>query len=154
MKEQFLTREQALELKELGFDEPCFTRFQTYFNTDKLQPIIATLGLNRPYENEYNGYDQAKINDTEKRWFFTGYKNSVKDHNENIISAPTYQQAFDFIREQFGYNYFIKSFGKDTYTFFIEKWKWKYYENDFKLPYEEARARCLDKLIEIINNDK
>ena len=82
------------------------------------------------------------------------HKRLVITNDEKYLSAPTYQQAFDFIREQFGYNYFIKAFGKDTYTFFIEKWKWKYYENDFRIPYEEARARCLDKLIEIINNDK
>ena len=68
--------------------------------------------------------------------------------------APTYQQAFDFIREKFGYNYFIREFIKGKYTFFIEKWEYKYYESDFTIPYEEARTRCLDKLIEIINNDK
>lgn len=114
MKEQFLTYEQALELKELGFKKKC------------------NMGW-------------AIGNNDQKRLVIT--------NDEKYLSAPTYQQAFDFIREQFGYNYFIKAFGKDTYTFFIEKWKWKHYENDFKLPYEEARARCLDKLIEIINND-
>ena len=97
MEKEFIPYKIALDLKELGFDEPCFTKFEDYFNKTKLHPIIATLHLNTPYENEYNGYDQEIINDRSKRWFFTGYKNSVKDHNNNILSAPTFSQAINFL---------------------------------------------------------
>jgi len=119
------------------------------FLTKEQSKEMRILGFNEPYLAFYNGkYLDFSVWDWECP---IGEKR--RDIGECTI-APTYQQSFDFIREKFGYNYFIKAFGKDTYTFFIEKWKWKYYENDFKLPYEEARARCLDKLIEIINNDK
>ena len=63
MKKEFIPYKLALELKELGFDEPCFTKFEDYFNKTKLYPIITTLSLNGPYENEYYGYDQKIINE-------------------------------------------------------------------------------------------
>jgi hypothetical protein len=100
MEKEFVPYEQALALKKLGFDEPCFTRFENYFNKTKLYPILATLSLNTPYENEYNGYDQKIINDDTKRWFFTGYKNSVKDHGNDILSAPTFSQAFKWLYQK------------------------------------------------------
>lgn len=101
MKEQFVTYEIALALKEFGFDEPCLTKFEQHFNKENLQAIIATVSLNPPYEFEYNGYDQKIINDQEHRWFFTGYKNSVKDHGNVIITAPLWQQAIDWFEKRF-----------------------------------------------------
>ena len=154
MEKEFIPYEQALALKELGFDEPCFTKFENYFNKTKLQPIIATLALNSPYENEYNGYDQKIINDNTRRWFFTGYKNSVKDHNQNILSAPTFSQAFRWFRDKYNLHSTITSISQ-------ESWQWhitgpgdplgKLYDEDF-YNYEEAELECLKKLIEIVKN--
>lgn len=97
MKHLFVPYETALKLKEKGFDEPCITKFETYIDKIKLYPVLGTLGLNTPYENEYHGYDQKIINDTEKHWVFTGYKNSVLDHGNSIVSAPLYQQVIDWL---------------------------------------------------------
>jgi hypothetical protein len=146
MEREFIPYEQALALKELGFDEPCFTKFEDYFNKTKLHPILATLHLNTPYENEYNGYDQKIINDSSKRWVFTGYKNSVKDHNNDILSAPLYQQAFRWFREKYNLYFPINLDDCGQYYFEVNK------EYDVcRNTYEEAELACLKKLIEIIN---
>ena len=154
MEKEFVNYEQALALKELEFDEPCFTKFENYFNKTKLQPIIATLALNSPYENEYNGYDQKIINDNTRRWFFTGYKNSIKDHNQNILSAPLYQQAFRWFREKYELSHSIESHFTDEWFYFYKiEGKYRRYNEiqDFNT-YEEAELECLKKLIEIVKN--
>ena len=155
MEKEFVNYKQALALKELGFDEPCFTKFENYFNRTKLQPIIATLALNSPYENEYNGYDQKIINDDTRRWFFTGYKNSIKDHNQNILSAPLYQQAFRWFREKYKLHASIYLLQNkwNCQVFNIENIN---YITRFELfeTYEEAELECLKKLIEICSKLK
>ena len=165
MEKEFIPYEQALALKELGFDEPCFTKFENYFNKTKLQPIIATLALNTPYENEYNGYDQKIINDDTKKWFFTGYKNSIKDHNQDILSAPLYQQAFRWFREKYGYfhlfdyqhgdskinkGFFFNIINIDNEDFFFPE----DFENEIYRTYEEVELACLKKLIEIAKKER
>lgn len=97
MKDQFVTYEIAKKLKELGFDEPCFSKWEKYINTFKLYPILATFGLNTPYEKESNGYDQKQVN--EGGYTFTGYKNNVLDHGKDVITAPLWQQAIEFINK-------------------------------------------------------
>ena len=156
MNKEFVPYEQALALKELGFDEPCFTKFEDYFDKTKLHPILATLCLNSPYENEYNGYDQKIINDDTKRYFFTGYKNSVKDHNQNILSAPTFSQVFKWFREKKFRISFIDSCddSKTPYSFCINQ---EYFYDcgsgeKWYSTYEEAELECLKKLIEIVKN--
>lgn len=99
MKHLFVPYDLAVKLKTKGFDEPCFTKFEQYFNKKSLQAIIGSLSLNGPYELEYNGYDQKIIN-SEQSYHFTGYKNSVLDHGQEILAAPLYAQAIDFLRKK------------------------------------------------------
>ena len=163
---EFVPYEQALELKELGFDEPCFTKFEDYFNKTKLHPILATLHLNTPYENEYNGYDQKIINNSSKRWFFTGHKNSVKDHNNDILSAPTFSQAFRWFREKYDLCAYVvtapnyikgESKYKTRFSYEIYGMNEKSSSTVFITirdvvnlsTHEEAELECLKKLIEI-----
>lgn len=116
MKHLFVPYNLALKLKEKGFDEPCITKFETYIDKTKLYPVLGTLGLNTPYENEYHGYDQKIINDTEKHWVFTGYKNSVLDHGNSIVTAPLYQQVIDWFRDKYNlvleasYSYSLRNY--------------------------------------------
>jgi hypothetical protein len=159
MEKEFIPYEQALDLKELGFDEPCFTKFQDYFNKTKLYPILTTLHLNTPYENEYNGYNQKIINDSSKRWVFTGYKNSVKDHNNDILSAPTFSQVFRWFREKYKSHsrVDIQDVELDWYSFEILEVRDGDYNNDLHTDmnfksHEEAELECLKKLIEIVKN--
>jgi hypothetical protein len=64
---QFIPYEQALPLKELGFDQPCLFSYNIW-NTEK---------LNDAYYNNIN-------------------HNSITD----LVSAPLYQQAFQFLLDQ------------------------------------------------------
>jgi hypothetical protein len=160
MNREFISYEEALALKELGFDEPCFTKFESYFDKTKLAAILSTFSLQGPYENEYNGYDQKIINDTEKRWVFTGYKNSVKDHGKEILSAPIFSQAFRFFREN-GFGIIEKPFYSSTdipnitYAKDIIDWETgKVYKMQRQATYEEAELDCLRKLIEIYKAKK
>lgn len=151
MKKEFVPCKQALTLKELGFDEPCFTKFENYFDKTKLEPIIVTLSLNTPYENEYHGYDQKIINDTEKRWAFTGYKNSVKDHNNNIVSAPTFSQAFSWFREKHNLFHSIKPLAYNMSLGLVGPLgNLKACNVPEYGTYEEAELACLDELIRLI----
>jgi len=126
MKEEFIPYEEALALKELGFDEPCFGRY--YYK--ELYPML------NPQSEE-----------TELVFEFGQY---IKQ-TEVTILTPLYQQAFRWFREK-GYNngivpyydyyyYHIKDFNNDK-------------EYDTRTPveatYEEAELACLKKLIEIV----
>ena len=126
MNKEFIPYEEALALKELGFDEPCFGRY--YYK--ELYPML------NPQSEE-----------TELVFEFGQY---IKQ-TEVTILTPLYQQAFRWFREK-GYNngivpyydyyyYHIKDFNNDK-------------EYDTRTPveatYEEAELACLKKLIEIV----
>ena len=72
MKEQFVTYEIALALKELGFDEECLA----YFNNDKYRDLICTCE---------NGMDGD----------FTIH------HYSGDVNAPLWQQVIDWLRENY-----------------------------------------------------
>lgn len=72
MKEQFVTYEIALKLKELGFDEECLA----YFNNDKYRDLICTCE---------NGMDGD----------FTVH------HYSGDVNAPLWQQVIDWLRENY-----------------------------------------------------
>ena len=79
MNREFIPYKQALELKELGFNEECFGYY--------------TLAEVRDYKN--NGLDirnEITLNT------LNGYR---KYDDESQTSAPLYQQAFRWIRNQY-----------------------------------------------------
>lgn len=140
MEKEFVSYEMALALKELGFDEPCFTYY--LFNTNILE---NELSIHLHYG-----------------WTFQETK-KLKS-----TLAPTFHQAFRFFREKFnwqasieatkdqhshelGYNYFIwnSETGLEYHTMPMNRpsgdWEFK--------TYEEAEIACLLKLIEIIKNE-
>jgi hypothetical protein len=131
MEKEFIPYEQALALKELGFDEPCFS----YYLDGKL-----------------NIFHNTSVNDR--------INSKTKDiFNSDVIVAPLYQQAFKWFREKYkisgeiSSDYYLE--GKDN------EWEYNIYqlgkEDDgyvgtipiFKTP-EEAELECLKKLIEIV----
>jgi hypothetical protein len=71
MKQEFVPYEQALKLKQLGFDEPCLSIY------DKDSVLQRSL-LEYPIINSKNGFHE--------HW--------------NIITAPLYQQAFRWFRDK------------------------------------------------------
>ena len=135
MNNEFVSYEIALELKELGFNEPCFTYY--YNITGNLRTNISV-----DIDNGWTYFPNKKL----------------------ITLAPTFSQAFRFFREKFnwqasieatkdqnsrelGYNYWIwNSETGEEYNTMPQNcpsgdWEFK--------TYEEAEIACLIKLIKI-----
>ena len=146
MSKEFVPYELALKMKALGFDDECMAYYQMSL-TEVRHEHDGTTG---PF-----GWKKGEVS-FEKRFFINNYK-AIDNSNENWIefAAPLYQQAFRWFREKHelyhsidkhGYWFFeIKKdegFGDLTVIFLL---------NDFDT-YEEAERACLDKLIEIVEN--
>jgi hypothetical protein len=122
MTKEFIPYEQALALKKLGFDEPCFT----IFLREEFRGHIGLLPKGFPINSETNNID--------------------------IVSAPLYQQAFRWFREKYNMvgeinSYYSDkkwSFNYDIVTIYKEK------ASDRFNTYEEAELECLKKLIQIV----
>jgi hypothetical protein len=63
MKNEFIPYEQALALKELGFDEPCFG----YYSIDSLNLKTPTFNMGKPFE--YKWCLPAPLYQQAFRWF-------------------------------------------------------------------------------------
>jgi hypothetical protein len=129
MGKEFIPYEQALALKELGFDEPCIA-FYT--------------------QNAYG--DGKKL-----QWF-----RKPNDCNSDyvFISAPLYQQAFRWFRENYELDseiYMNHEYGVKFYTYLVLKLEKSivFHKSGYAVKqntYEEAELECLKKLIEIVKN--
>ena len=128
MEKEFVPYEQALELKELGFNEGVLAQYRVdgYLCWGKDD---CSLG--------------SDISDED-------YKNNC--FPEFGCRAPLWQQAFRFFREKYGLHYIIcKNIQMDGYGYrevilipYMEENK-----NTIFKTYEEAELECLVKLIEI-----
>jgi hypothetical protein len=129
MNKEFIPYEQALALKELGFNEPCIA-FYT--------------------QNAYG--DGKKL-----QWF-----RKPNDCNSDyvFISAPLYQQAFRWFRENYELDseiYMNHEYGVKFYTYLVLKLEKSIvsHKSGYAVKqntYEEAELECLKKLIEIVKN--
>jgi hypothetical protein len=127
IEKEFIPYEEALALKELGFDEPCMGR---YYSKNKEIPIF----MQWTKAENFN----SKILPLDNKFGIT------TDTLSPFISAPLYSQAFRFFREKYNLHYPIQIQGN---LWFFEKWSL----NGFKT-YEEVELACLRKLIETIKN--
>jgi hypothetical protein len=136
MEKEFVPYEQALALKELGFNEECLSTYTwDGFKYDVLTHIS---------ENQAVIKSRLNIN-----------------NDKYTCSAPLYQQAFRWFREKYnfigtilgdgfngelkGYYYSVTEQGWINYYESIDDEKW--YDT-----YEKAELECLKKLIEIVKN--
>jgi hypothetical protein len=136
MQNEFIPYEQALELKELGFDEPCFGYYNTTWS--KQNELLFP-----QYAGELENWNEMT----------------------HLCSAPTYSQAFEFFEEKFKlfptlhvdqtmepkFGYSIAEFFEDEGGFF--DWKnimssYLYYTR------QESKLECLRELIKIAKNRK
>jgi hypothetical protein len=124
MENEFVPYEQALALKELGFNEPCLAQYRKYDVGE------ATLDI---------GFSKNEI--------ISKFDNLVL-----FCSTPLYQQAFRWFREKYKLDNFVKPNWHfvviNGYVFVINE----YVSSKFKTP-EEAELECLKKLIEICKNN-
>ena len=128
IEKEFVPYEEALALKELGFDEPCLK----FYVAGKL--ILALDAENGDTNSKLNGY------------------------NPLYVSAPTFSQAFRWFREKYNFLHHINWVYKKTegIQWFFDI-KGIDMTNNNILPhseirfeeYEEAELACLRKLIEI-----
>ena len=127
ISKNFIPYDLALELKELGFEEPCF----------------AFYGLSR------DDYKTIRLSIFQN--LKTDYLPDIH-HLDVTCDAPLYQQAFRFFREKYGLHYIIcKNIQMDGYGYrevilipYMEE-----NENTIFKTYEEAELACIKKLIEI-----
>ena len=136
MREQFITYLQALELRDLGFDEKCLV-------------TESEIGYAR---NPSSDMGYLPIKGEPYYW-----RNS-KIHPDNC-TLPLWQQAFDWFREK--HNLYFEIFNSPMYVH--HAWKFRTYtiENNRLRnaiisenfgTYQETRLACLIKLISIVKN--
>jgi hypothetical protein len=123
MSKEFTPYQEALALKELGFDEPCFGRWLIITEWEApTGEIRLQLGA------------------------------EAEDYDKNQCIAPLYQQAFRWFREKHKLDGFVQieplneKYGYVTY----DRKKGNYTESKRKYTLEEAELACLRKLIEIV----
>ena len=128
MKKEFIKYEEALALKELGFDEECFG----WYNG------LSKLLINSLYStqiNKLNGDIQAPLYQQAFRWFrekynlrgFIGFRPNVKQFDHHIYDMSL--SGMEYVKQRT-----MVEYNKDPLVG----------------TYEEAEQACLDKLIEIV----
>lgn len=135
MEKEFVNYNQALKLKELGFDEPCFGFYQLEYG--EIRPIMV---------------------DDDEQYRLTGYRTCKNSEiPKHYTSTPTFSQVFRWFREKYNLYHTID---KQGYWFFQIKKDEGFGDltevivsYDYN-SYEEAELTCLDKLIEIVENEK
>jgi len=125
-KTEFIPYEQALALKELGFDEPCCANMFDY-----TKPHI---NINIPNRIRYFMPNYSEN-------FNKEYDFGVLGHKDIFVSIPLYQQAFRWFRKKYDLR---KQYGAFPHHTIIIN-----YLIDGGIE-EEAELECLKKLIEIV----
>jgi hypothetical protein len=128
MSKDFTPYQEALEIKELEFDEPCFGEYRQWDGS-------------KPYLQLYQDLDGCSTDPAD-------YEYTTE------CQAPTYSQAFRWFREKYNlfgqvniHTYFIYNISNDGFEMI------KQYDK-LTNTYEEAELACLNKLIEIVKQKK
>ena len=154
MEKEFTPYEQSLELKELGFDEPCFGYYYPEAYSEETILMDSALDPNHTYYNEFPNKGDLAI---------------TYNYNEQFISAPLYQQAFTWFREK--YNLFNRPDFDVEYIDELDEFRTTYFFSILKMEesligfkplgrlnnektYKEAELECLKKLIQIVKEQK
>ena len=145
MEKEFVAYAEALALKELGFNEPCFGKFYT-------KPKSKMFGIDEKGRH-------YQIKNTPKKLYTVGEYFVLNDNI--VIIAPTFSQAFRWFREKYNLFGCIDLHISTPIHWFIRIDKidindYLYHSEDENIQYstyEEAELACLKKLIEIVKND-
>jgi hypothetical protein len=120
MEKEFIPYEQALALKELGFDEPCFGYYEPNGNLEYVESHIVK---DFPY--------LAKNSE----W-------------QDLVAASTFSQAFRWFRDKHNLGAIVSQFGYAIENQYGQATKFE--EDKNYLSYEESELECLKKLIKLI----
>lgn len=131
MEKEFVPYQQALELKELGFDEPCFGKF--YHNHLEIGGSWLNSEFNKD-KKDGNIFTSAPLYQQVFRWFRETYK------LDSYMKPATLKtgKVYDF------YIWFTD--GKGDEDLFIGM--------DNLYSYEEAELECVNFLITTLKNKK
>lgn len=138
IENEFIPFEQALDLRELEFDELCIC----IYNREKALRA-----------NVFNNSNDR-------------FKSVQLSYNNGKIPAPLYQQAFRFFREKYGLEIILAPDSFNDISKKLREYKIISYDKSWKIEeilepshwirkgcfstYEEAELACLKKLIEIV----
>ena len=126
---EFVPYEPSLDMKELGFDEPCFGEYRQWDG-------------NEPWLQLYQDLDGCSTDPADY-----GYTQEAL--------APTFSQAFRWFREKYGLYYYITTHDSTDFEWYIYDKDQNDWEDDTtQNTYEEAELGCLLKLIEIVKEKK
>lgn len=136
MEKEFIQFEEAVALKKLEFNNPCFGYYE---NQDK------NLVIN------YNNTPLTEEQQQRPGLYKIDYRNSVLP--QWATAAPTYSQAFNFFRENYGFHSWI-DIGSQEYSFVIYNVntgkRLTNVRKEFNGTFEEAELECLKKLIKFV----
>jgi hypothetical protein len=133
MEEHFVNYNQALALKELGFDEPCFGAYRSHSH------FIGHLDIQYCTTNNLKQYEWllhtlAPLKQQVFRWF-------RENHNIDGWVVPYYQlgggKLYSYVYEEIDNAQELNVTDADDYK-----------------TYEEAESACIDNLIEIVKSKK
>jgi len=157
IKNEFVPYQQSIDMRELGFDGPCFTSFD-----DEGE-------IRNPFDYSNSEPDCRYIEDS--KHFVYNSKLTIDNFNgpkhlyTQFIAAPTFSQAFRFFREK--YNLVSIIFNDDgdieydnlryNWEIRVVTYSFKNMKNEknacvgtyFYKTYKEAELKCLKKLIKI-----
>lgn len=131
MEKEFLHYTEALELKKLGFNEPCLAKYCRYNPNDNIELFPQS-------QNFFKGYFEYCYNQEYRK--------------VETVAAPLFQQAFDWFRKKYKFDIEISKGGKPKkYMVFVDSYIYKH--GDVELfKYEDAKLEGLRLLIKKANN--
>ena len=134
MEDLFVTYQPSFDLKELGFNEPCFG----YYVDGELRGVnlgIEELGGVKPYYQRFG--------------FHTLTNGDIDNPNKIVVTSPTFSQAFRWFREKYGLHQVVLADVNGKYDIIVGERISGSCLGQYET-YEEAELECLKKLIEIV----
>lgn len=130
MKKYFVLYEEALALKNIGFDEPCFAGYNSKDRRNKQ--------FTYPSAQDSNTTSKPRV-----------YKEYASRGMKGIIKAPLYEQVFRWFREKHKLHCeIVVQLGFEHWSAHVlpsGEWFCKNVDT-----YEKAELACLKKLIELV----
>ena len=132
---EFIPYTQALELKQLGFNEPCWAWY------------------NIPDEDVRYCYSEGRspITNIQEEW-----DAKIDGKPVENIGLPTFSHAFKFIREKYNLIGLVEGGydnGKNIFTYVIWEGFKDIITDDYFETLEEAELNCLNELIKMVKEN-
>ena len=144
MNIEFVPYKESMDLKDIGFDEPCFAHWN-------------------PNSEEISFFHSFNTLTKTNKWFID-FENEFPKIEKTQCTAPLYSQAFRWFRKNRNLEYQISKSPNGNYNVVIHKNTEEYLRRISRLrnpclceivdlySYEEVELSCLQKLIEIVKN--